>query len=169
MIGPIEDDSPVKYQDKEHKSALTSQVHQVLLDRMYWRQNSTCPIGLVFNSSSCTDELYRRGLVQFSTQNLAESSEPLCLVAIPPRIQRLSNLLELSNSRSTPRIHLTLPFDEPVSPSFSFLIEQELLEVRRGTFPLLELALKKKEYGAPDKQRKLDMRPLLPVVVTYSD
>lgn len=173
IVGPIADShhlacqNHIKCKDRENQTSTASQHHHALTSRMHWRTSSACPIGLVFNDSGYIADLPHRGLMQYSTRNMTESSEPLCLITLPEMKHRLSTSKERYYGNLSSRIHLTLPLDEPVSPSFSFLLEQKLLKFKKGKFPLLEIAIHQHKCSSAEKQRRLDMRPLLPLVITH--
>ncbi|MDJ0690245.1 MAG: hypothetical protein QNJ41_17255 [Xenococcaceae cyanobacterium MO_188.B32] len=108
----------------------------------------------------------------FLPVNLAYPEEPICCVvphyvAVRNRLSRVlatseQNLTQSLGIRQLTRVKLKVSSESIFTTPLLSLVTQNILDIEYRQHPLLELIF---DHG--DRQRRLDLRPLLPIVLKY--
>lgn len=137
-----------------------------LISRTQWQQNQAVPFGFVFRYAASSKHQSRRrcsrpnklinsrqpaSQINFSLKNINKLEEPTCCIV--PNFLTCACLLDntsivkeklLSYSAQTStvkNIELTLNTSTSLSNTFSLIVQLNLVNIRRGSFPKLELKL----------------------------
>ena len=109
---------------------------------------------------------------EFLPINLAYPEEPICClvphyVAVRNRLNRVlataeQNFTQSLGMRQLTRVKLKVSSGRIFTTPLLSLVAQNILDIEYGQHPLLELI-----FDNGDRQRRLDLRPLLPIVLKY--
>lgn len=150
--------------------------------RSHWRQSLASPFGLALRLQSVYEHVPQFSVtydwqpqraeasVYFAKDNLILKQEPLCFIL--PSNFALKTLLDLSSPthqrlvkhpsgvRKITHIEITIASQEQYSQALQMLMLQELVAIKQGPFPLLQLTL---DQGTSNQV--IDCRPDLPIVI----
>ena len=138
-----------------------------LISRIHWQQNRASPFGLIFHYASVRSECFRRRClkshqpqlrssqpltrINFSRQNVRNLTEPICWM-VPQSLtaeQLLDNTAAVKQKLfgyyqkkgGVTEIQITLDTFTSLSNTFSAIIDLNLVRIKRGCLPTLELKL----------------------------
>ncbi|MGJ3246533.1 MAG: VOC family protein [Elainellaceae cyanobacterium] len=153
------------------------------IERIHWRKTLVSPFGLGLRckqnsvgSLHANETLewmsFSNSSIYFETNNFSKTDEPFCFLVpaalalttwLNPSLQHHRNLFShLLNVQRVTDVKITVHAYSKLSNVVTTLLQNRVLSINRGLFPLLELTF---DGGITGKT--VDIRPLLPLILKY--